>query len=528
MGNHEEKFNIQKASDWASKEYERNITPSNISYLIQYGQIRKIDDNGETKVYKDDLKKYYSKKFAVEIVWKEELGEDLNWRLSFDDIKEKDRTKHVHRLHPYKGKFIPQLVEYFLDDHTDDFKKDKYFEEGDIILDPFCGSGTTLVQANELGMHAVGIDISEFNALISNVKISNPNTLLLQQKINEITIELENFVKEKKYKDFVDELSDSMHSFNDDYFPAHDYIYDIRHGEIDEETYSEQKEKEFLDIYGEIVDKYDIQVIQKSENNSFLDKWYLDPARKEIDFIIDYVENIEHEEIRNIIKVILSRTIRSCRATTHADLATLKDPVTAPYYCRKHYKICKPRFSIVYWWKRYSKDTINRLSKFADLRTDAKQYCLTGDARNINIINKLQEKHSELAELLKEKSFKGIFTSPPYLGMIDYHEQHAYAYDLFVFRRRDHSEIGSLSDGKGEKAREDYVQGISEVLLNSKRFLTNDYDVFVVANDERGLYPKIAERANMKIVNRFRRPVLNRTEKDKSPYGETIFHMKER
>jgi hypothetical protein len=38
-------------------------------------------------------------------------------------IKEAETTKHIHRLHPYKGKFIPQLVEYFLDDHTDSFKK---------------------------------------------------------------------------------------------------------------------------------------------------------------------------------------------------------------------------------------------------------------------------------------------------------------------------------------------------------------------------------------------------------------------
>ncbi len=34
--------------------------------------------------------------------------------LSFANIKEYERTKHVHRLHPYLGKFIPQLVEVFL------------------------------------------------------------------------------------------------------------------------------------------------------------------------------------------------------------------------------------------------------------------------------------------------------------------------------------------------------------------------------------------------------------------------------
>ena len=34
--------------------------------------------------------------------------------LSFEDVREYERTKHVHRLHPYLGKFIPQLVEVFL------------------------------------------------------------------------------------------------------------------------------------------------------------------------------------------------------------------------------------------------------------------------------------------------------------------------------------------------------------------------------------------------------------------------------
>jgi len=36
-------------------------------------------------------------------------------------FQEMERTKHIHRLHPYKGKFISQLVEYFLDSHTNEF-----------------------------------------------------------------------------------------------------------------------------------------------------------------------------------------------------------------------------------------------------------------------------------------------------------------------------------------------------------------------------------------------------------------------
>ncbi len=68
-----------------------------------------------------------------------------NVDLSFENIREYERTKHVHRLHPYLGKFIPQLVEVFLY---------HYFKKGDSILDPFMGSGTTLIEANTLGMHS--------------------------------------------------------------------------------------------------------------------------------------------------------------------------------------------------------------------------------------------------------------------------------------------------------------------------------------------------------------------------------------
>jgi len=114
-----------------------------------------------------DLKNYYdSYRGQREINWKRRLGSDLNWALSFDHLREKDTTKHVHRLYPYKGKFIPQLVQYFIDSHTDDFKTSAFSKAGNLILDPFSGSGTTLVQAIEMGMHSIGIDISHFNCMI--------------------------------------------------------------------------------------------------------------------------------------------------------------------------------------------------------------------------------------------------------------------------------------------------------------------------------------------------------------------------
>ena len=141
-------------------------------------------------------------------------------------------------------------------------------------------------------------------------------------------------------------------------------------------------------------------------------------------------------------------------------------------------------------------------------------------------MKELEENGQFLARLIKDQRIKGIFSSPPYVGLIDYHDQHAYAYDLFHFERKDQLEIGPLSSGQGADARKSYIQAISEVLNNCRKYLANDYDVFLVANDKYNLYPLIAEKTNMQIVNRHKRPVLNRTERDKGAYSETIFHLK--
>jgi len=524
----EETLTIKEASLWASEFLGKNITPSNISYLINYGKIRKIGNNGTTQVLKNDLIEYYKNlKKTRQDEWKDQLGEDLNWALSFEQYKEAETTKHVHRLHPYKGKFIPQLVEYFLDNHTDHFKKETYFKPGNIVLDPFSGSGTTLVQACELGIHAIGIDISEFNTLIGNCKIEKYNLVEVQTEINKITQALYTFIDNSKVLEFEEKLLQELNIFNNKYFPVPDYKYQIKRKEINEKTYGAEKEKEFLPIFLNLVQKYNIKLRQDKEN-SFLDKWYSQHIREEIEFVKKEIQKIENPKTRNIISIILSRTIRSCRATTHADLATLIEPVTTTYYCSKHGKICKPLFSIIKWWNTYSTDTIKRLAQFDKLRKNTFHTCLTGDSRNIDIIDEMNKVNPDFALLIKKQKINGIFSSPPYVGLIDYHEQHAYAYDLFGFTRKDELEIGPLYKGQGKEARDSYVEGISKVLLNCKKYLIDDYNVFLVANDKFNLYPIIAEKAGMKIINQYKRPVLNRTEKDKGAYAEIIFHLKEK
>ena len=517
---------VAEASEWTSQRYLREITKANISYLITYGRIGSVIQNGSVMVCRSELQKYYDEESARQRRAMQQLDKDINLRLAFRELKESERTKHVHRLHPYKGKFIPQLVEYFLDSQIDEIKQEVFFQPGDIVLDPFCGSGTTLVQAAELGLHALGFDISEFNTMITNTKLRKHDLPQLVEQINRITHKLVSYYDEFGLREFDNELSERLSCFNAKYFPSPAFKLRVRRRQVNANEYGMDKAREFASIFRQLLAKYDVNL--GNSGDSFLEKWYLPSIRAEIDVISREIRAIDNINLSDTLWLVLSRTIRSARATTHLDLATLRDPVKSTYYCRKHFKICKPLFTLTNWWRRYTEDAIHRFTQFDHLRTDTLQVALTGDAREISCLKLLDVREPDLAELVRKQKIAGIFSSPPYVGMIDYHEQHAYAYELLGIERNDYSEIGPMFKGKGKKARDSYVKGVSRVLRHCKQFLVDDYNVFLVANDRFGLYEEIADRSGMRIVNEFKRPVLRRSENDKSPYSETIFHMQRR
>jgi hypothetical protein len=102
------------------------------------------------------------------------LDLDLSW--SERDLPERVRTKHVHRLHPYLGKYIPQLVEELFRRHVPPRGR---------VLDPFAGSGTTLVQALESGLDSAGVDIASFNCLLTRVKTREHNPFVLETELRD-------------------------------------------------------------------------------------------------------------------------------------------------------------------------------------------------------------------------------------------------------------------------------------------------------------------------------------------------------
>jgi len=396
--------------------------------------------------------KAVAKKFGIDLDFIEKKSntqrnaEILGNDLTFIGVREFERTKHVHRLHPYLGKFIPQLVEVFLR---------KYFKKGDTILDPFSGSGTALIEANVLGINSTGIELSPFNVLIQQVKTRKYN-------IPEVELEI---------KDALGRLK----------------------------SFSSYLQYETLPLFK--------PQVQKLETNSeYLKEWFSGRALQEILFYRSIIKDYRNQDI---LKIILSRSARSARLIPHYDLARPKKAVRETYWCIKHKRYCQPINEALKFINRYSWDTIRRLKEFDKLRTDAFTVIIPGDARTI--------------ELPKDLRITGMFTSPPYVGVIDYHEQHRYAYELFDFPRHDKLEIGPATKGQNGNAKKEYVQGIVDTFRNVSKNLIDGALIFIVANDKFNLYPNIGKQCGFKLIDVFHRPVLMRTERDSNKYFESIF-----
>lgn len=370
---------------------------------------------------------------------------NLNWREK--DLPERERTKHVHRLHPYLGKFIPQLAEVFLR---------KYFTKGQTILDPFCGSGTTLVQANELGINAIGYDISAFNVLLSRAKTAE-------------------YDLKKMEKEVLDVLR-KVHT-------------------------STQISQMQVNLEGKQISQLDIS----NTDNEYLRTWFAPTALKELLTYRYFVETGGYD-YQDLLKIILSRSARSARLTTHFDLDFPKKPQLVPYYCYKHSRQCFPTIDAYKFIRRYSLDTIKRIKEFDKLRTNAKISIYNDDSRKVDF-----------------PKIDGVLTSPPYVGLIDYHEQHAYAYHLLGLQDRRESEIGAAVNGSSKSSQEIYQKDIALVFRNAAKSMTSDGRMIVVANDSKGLYKSIAELAEVKCECVINRHVNRRTGRRASEFYESIF-----
>jgi 16S rRNA G966 N2-methylase RsmD len=348
------------------------------------------------------------------------LYEDIDLELSWSEaeLPERERTKHVHRLHPYLGKFVPQLAEAFLH---------RYAAPGALVWDPFAGSGTTLVEANAFGARAAGCDVSAFNCLLMRAKtaVYEPAALLA------------------------------------------DVVRLSARGKPG---------------------KADIK-------SAYLKHWFAPQSLAELASFRGRIPETAYPELWH---VVLSRSARSARLARHDDLDFPADPVRQEYFCHKHRRVCRPVGEAEKFLRRYVRDAVQRVQEFADVRTEEPVTVLHGDAREVDPPGPVDL----------------VFTSPPYPGLIDYHEQHAYAYELLGLERRDDEEIG-----RGIKG---YCEDVAAVLLRARRALGRGGKIVIVVNDRRSLYDGILSAAGLRLEERIVRHVNRRTGRRRGEFYEEV------
>lgn len=88
-----------------------------------------------------------------------------------DSVKEEDRLG-VHSFHRYYGKLIPAIPRAAIREFTN---------EGDVVFDPFVGSGTTAVETLYAERNFVGVEINPLSVLISNIKTANYDVKILNR-----------------------------------------------------------------------------------------------------------------------------------------------------------------------------------------------------------------------------------------------------------------------------------------------------------------------------------------------------------
>ena len=375
------------------------------------------------------------------------LIKELSW--TEQQLPQKERTKHVHSIHQYIGKFVPQLVDYFLERNLKNSK---------LICDPFMGSGTTLVESNVYGIPSIGLDISKFNVMLCNVKTKNYNIPNLKKEINAILENTLSHISKTNLDNFI----------------------------------SEKKKRRL------------------STKSCYLNTWYHPEALHALLMFRDLIPQYKYQDV---LKVILSRSARSSRMIAHYETDHPKEPKKDDYYCIKHDRTCHPTKNSMLFLKRYCHDVLKRIDEFQQMRNDVYTKALHGDSSKFNF---------------SELKIHDVFTSPPYIGLIDYHDQHRYAYELLGLQDHSESEIGQRKKGSSKMAITNYKKSITKTIKNiaESSFDRKNGSFIIVVNDKLDLYDEIVSDAGMIIKKRLCRNVNRRSGRRATSFNEDILICK--
>jgi DNA modification methylase len=179
----------------------------------------------------------------------------LKIRDSAWDFRNANTKLHVHCFHTYPAMMIPQVAGRILDEYGRKLK---------LLFDPFCGTGTSLVEANLRGINAIGTDINPLARLIAKVK-----TTIISKEIFDRYI--------KKFNDFVFSI-----------------------------CWSNQKIK---------------PVITNFKNINY---WFKPETQYQLALLKEFIDDIDNKDVQDFFKVAFSETIREASLTKNSEFKLVR------------------------------------------------------------------------------------------------------------------------------------------------------------------------------------------------------------
>lgn len=196
----------------------------------------------------------------------------------FDWECEKEDTRYLtHNYHPYSSKYIPQIPRNLISVLS---------KKGDLVLDCFVGSGTTLVECKLLGRNGIGIDINPFGCLVSRVKVTAIDPVLLKHETN------------KLLKRIQEEIS-------------------VERGSATVPTYVFGKRLKMIREY-------------RVPYPKFIGYWFQPHVTKELTLIKKHIDAVNNRDVRDFFLVAFSSIIRgvSDAASGYGNIMKSKNPPT--------------------------------------------------------------------------------------------------------------------------------------------------------------------------------------------------------
>ncbi len=163
------------------------------------------------------------------------------------DFHGSNSRHHSHGWHPFPAKFPPQLPQFFIE---------RLSAKDDVVLDPMCGSGTSLLEAACLGRRAIGCDIdplAQFIAQSKFVALNGVQTLQIGRQI-------------------IDEAKRELCHRTD------------------------QLRRELKQRFN-------------TKTRAFIDYWFLPAQQLELLALLRQIESLPQEELRTFFKIVFSSTI---------------------------------------------------------------------------------------------------------------------------------------------------------------------------------------------------------------------------